>query len=154
MFNGAEGVATLEARNTLRRLKVEMGFIQEGNVITIRNRAQESKTTEVKKISERLVERAMAKLGNALRQISSEPVNEVIKGDEEYWKLPCQVYHIACRQGKPRHNWMISAASTVWETHKLWEKLGGGNNPIPEKLNYKKKTHVKIILKEAFEGTF
>ena len=45
-------------------------------------------------------------------------------------------------------------ATDVWEHHKLYEKLNGGNNRIPEEFDDRKKTHMKIILKEAVEGTF
>ena len=154
LFNHTDGVSQLEARNNLRKMRVELGLIKEGKIITMRRETRASKTKEIKKISDRLVERAMKKLGEALRKMSDEPVNEVIRGEEEYWKLPCQVYHIPCRQGKPRHNWMISVAADVWEHHKLYKKLNGGNNTIPEEFDYRKKTHMKIILKEAVEGTF
>ena len=131
----------LEARNTVRRRKVEIGISKEGRIITMKKETPAEQQKEIQKISERLVERAMKKLGVALRTISSEPVSEVIRGEEEYWKLPCPVYHIPCRQGKPRHNWMISVAEDVWEHHKLYTKLNGGNNRIPEEFDYRKKTH-------------
>ena len=50
---------------------------------------EDSKMEDVKLITDRLVERAMKQLGKALRQPSTEPVNEVIRGTEERWKLPC-----------------------------------------------------------------
>ena len=53
-----------------------------------------------------------------------------------------------------KDNWMISVATDVWEHDKLYEKLNGGNNRIPEEFDYRKKAHMKIILKEAVEGTF
>ena len=84
LFNHTYGVAQLEARNKLRKIRVELGLIKEGKIVTMRRETRANKTKEIKKISDRLVERAMKKLGEALRKMSDEPVNEVIRGEEEY----------------------------------------------------------------------
>ena len=56
----------------------------------------------VRKNSDRLIERAMARFNKAMNENAEEPVNEAIRGREVFWKLPCKEYHIPCRQGKPR----------------------------------------------------
>ena len=71
-------------------------------------------------VGERLKKRAIARLGNALRLNKAEPVNEVIRGEEELWKLPCKQYHSRCRDGRPRVSWIIETSNDAWEMHKLW----------------------------------
>ena len=95
----------------------------------------------------------MKQLGKALRQPSTEPVNEVIRGLEEMWKLPCQVYHISCRGGRPRINWILETARQAWDKFKLWKKTGD-DVYIPIDFDYRKRKHVKIIIDEALAGTF
>ena len=114
---------------------------------------EDPKIKEIKLISERLVERAMKQLGKALRKPSTEPVNEVIRGTEDLWKLPCQVYHISCRGGRPRINWILETATQAWDKFKLWKKTGN-EVYIPVDFDYKKKKHVRIIIDEALAGTF
>ena len=66
----------------------------------------------------------MKHLGKALRQPSTEPVNEVVRGLGELWKLPYQAYHISCRGGRPRLNWTMETATQAWDKFKLWKKIG------------------------------
>ena len=106
----------------------------------------------IKIISERITERAIKKLGSALRENKEEPINEVIRGEELIWKIPCKEYHIKCRLGAPKLNWVIETAKQVWDKEKLWKKID--NIYIPVNFNYKKQAHVKIIVQEALLGTF
>ena len=79
----------------------------------------------------------MKQLGKALRKPSTEPVNEVIRGTEDLWKLPCQVYHISCRGGRPRINWILETATQAWDKFKLWNKTGNDEH-IPVDSDCKK----------------
>ena len=109
---------------------------------------------EIEPISARLEKRAVKKLGEALRALKTEPVNEVIRGEEQLWKLPCKEYHIQCRQGAPRTNWLIETATLAWEEHKLWKKIGNREQYIPIDFNHKLRTHIKTIIKAALNKVF
>ena len=76
---------------------------------------KKAKEKVVRTLSERITERAIKKPGSALRELKSEPVNEVIRGEELVWKLPGTEYHRKCRGGHPRVNWIIETAKDVWE---------------------------------------
>ena len=67
----------------------------------------------------------MARFNKAMNENSEEPVNEVIRGREALWKLPCKEYHIPCRQGKPRQSWPIDMAGKTWDKQNLWKNIGG-----------------------------
>ena len=43
-FNNSHGVEQLEARNKLRKLKVELGLIKEGKIVTMRKETRADKT--------------------------------------------------------------------------------------------------------------
>ena len=150
---------TARAETNLKRIKISLGLEdlekiakEEGSTNTQRTEGKK----EIRLISERLIERAMTKLGKSLRADGKEPVNEVIRGCETaLWKLPCQTYHISCRGGRPRINWLIETATSAWDKHKLWKHIGGKNkNDIPEDFDYRRIQHIKVIIQEALEGTF
>ena len=113
---------------------------------------KKAKEKVVKTISERITERARKRLGVALRESKDEPINEVIKGEELVWKIPCKEYHSKCREGAPKLNWVIETSKQVWEKEKLWKKVQ--NNHMPINFNYRIKAHVNIIVHAALIGTF
>ena len=81
----------------------------------------------------------------------TEPVNEVIKGEEALWKLPCKEYHGKCRFGHPRVNWLIETSNDAWKLHNLWKKT---REEMPTEFNHKKPEHVNIVVKAALDRIF
>ena len=102
--------------------------------------------------SERIKERAIKKLGSALRELKTEPVNEVIRGEELLWKVPCAEYHYKCRLGRPKLSWVVETAKQIWDKEKLWRNLP--NTYIPTNFNCKIPAQVRIIVGEALKGKF
>ena len=119
----------------LRTLKIELGLItpeeiQEKRIAATKiklNLAKDDKKILIQTVSERLKKRAIARLGNALRLCRTEPVNEVIKGEDALWKLPCKEYHGKCWFGHARVNWLIETSNT---TQPVEEHQGGDANRI------------------------
>ena len=103
-------------------------------------------------IAEKVTERAVTRLGSALRELKDNPVNEVLRGEELFCKVPCQGIHIKCRMGHPKINWILEMAEIAWDRNKLWQKTH--SCIIPEDFNYKKTTHIGIVIQEALKGTF
>ena len=69
------------------------------------------------------------------------------------WKLPCQKYHISCRNGRPRINWMAETATLAWDKFQLWRNIGGTMKGfMPDDFDYRKRTHVRIVINEAVKG--
>ena len=85
-------------RLNLQRIKISLG----PTVKEEQNKEEGKEEVSIKLISTRLEERAIKKLGEALRAMKKEPIFEVIKGDEEVWKVPYSKYHICAKMGKPR----------------------------------------------------
>ena len=77
-----------------------------------------------------------------------EPVNEVIRGEETLWKLPCREYHRKCRGGHPRINWMIEAAKDAWNEKHLWEYTESKRR---SEFNYKDPKHVEAVISAALD---
>ena len=108
----------------------------------------------IEPISTRIEKRAVNTLGEFLRTLKIEPVNEVIRGNEDLWKLPCKEYHIKCREGKPRANWLIDTATLAWEEHKLWKKIGNREHDVPIDFNHKLKTHINRVIQADLSKVF
>ena len=146
-----------QAEASKRKAYIELGITNpaeekvkdEPKLIGSKKKAKEK---VVKTISERIAERAAKRLGVALRESKDEPINEVIKGEELVWKIPCKEYHSKCREGAPKLNWVIETSKQVWEKEKLWKKVQ--NNYMPVNFNYRIKAHVNIIVHAALIGTF
>ena len=48
---------------------------------------------------------------------------------------------------------MTETATLAWDKFQLWRNIGGTMRGfIPEDFDYRKKTHVKIIINEAVKG--
>ena len=109
---------------------------------------------EIEPISARLEQRAIKALGEYLRAFKTEPVNEVIRGEEDLWKLPCREYHIKCREGPPRANWLIDTATLAWDKQKLWKKIGNREYFIPVDFNHKHRRHISTLIQAALRKAF
>ena len=77
----------------------------------------------------------------------------MIKRDEEVWKVQHPKYHIKAKVAKPRINWLIETAGLAWDRKQIWRKISR-DNCIPTDFDYRKRTHVKLVIKAALEKAF
>ena len=87
---------------------------KERNKETDEPKNRKPKTKVNKTISERVIGRAIKKLGT-----EDEPIDEVIRGESNLWKVPFKGLHLKCKKGRPKVNWIINTAKEVWDREKL-----------------------------------
>ena len=114
-----------------------------------RNRRKKN-SSPIRKLSERIKERAIKILGDALRREGDDPMAEVIMRGE-IWNIPRKGEN---RSGRPRVNWMIETGRNAWRAHKLYERLPEEVEENKRDFNYKLESHVDILIKAARDMVF
>lgn len=103
------------------------------------------KLTQFKAISTRLQEKSHAMLGEILRRPEKDPVRETLISGTA-WNLL-----VICRVGRPRVNWIIETAKSIWDTSQIYKLTVNG---FSCKFNHKDSTHVEAILSAAQQRPF
>ena len=109
------------------------------------------------KISERITNKAIRILGDALRRTEEDPVAEVMIGDSHTWNLPMPGQ---LRKYRPRCSWAIETATNAWTKHKLYEQLRTqwhirrNRQVAPCHFDYKSERHVDILVAAARDNRF
>ena len=159
MYNRIDA-AYLKGLRQILEFKTTFGQKQSGESMTnsnqelIRKLSEELSTRKKKrqfrKLSERIIDRAITLLGKVIRKNPEDPMHEVIMAGDT-WNIPEEGGN---RTGRPCTNWLIETAQQAWRKHNLYEQMIG---PVPEEkidFNYKCEPHVKIIIQAAKESVF